>query len=173
MNMRNFSKPLTVALLASLVALSGCLSDEDIPPYDDGVRTANGFTRFGSGRVAPPGHEESDATATVPVTPGQVRWPPLDDAALAELRQGLSEAELLDLLGPPLRKEVMLQGVDRPGPDWNAWVWTWRFIDPDFAQYALVRDLEVRLAEATDYDANRKLVPVTAGGWYVTGWQLY
>jgi hypothetical protein len=155
------------------LTLPGCLSDEILPPFDDEEPVTTGLNRYGSGRVAPADRPVRSEREMPRLSPGQVRYPELPREKIDRLRRLMSEEELLELLGPPLRKEIIVQSIDGVDRDWNAWVWTWRFQDPEFSQYALVRDLEIRLARAEERDRNLGRVEVPGAGWYLEDWELY
>lgn len=160
--------------LFCLALLAACVQVEEVSLDDiDRGDTNSATTAYGSGWVRPrQDWRVDDPYGRIPAEPTVQEWPELPVERIARIHRYMTEGELFVLLGPPMREEVELQGIDSDENDWNATVYTWRYRDLRHGN-AIERDLEVRLAwlqvAATVADH-----PEIAGpNWLVLSWDLF
>lgn len=118
------------------------------------------------------GREAVGSPGELPGLPRSSTFPSVPPEALRELRAGMTTDEAIALLGPPDRKAVQMQDVDRGTGVWNAWVWTW-LIQDEIAHRPLPRELELRFAFYSAHDHAVGRIADQGPVWVLTGWDLW
>ncbi len=172
--MRNLSSTWGVILL--FVFCTGCVSvvDPDVGGRAETGSSTGGMVLTGSSRVAPPDWRQPQDIDERPLGALPVSdHPSLPLDRLARLKPWMTEAELIELLGPPELERIAVQGIDSDGRDWNARLLIWRFQDDRWTSLELTRDLEVRMAKVP---TRRPLPPrpeVVGPAWVMVDWTLF
>ncbi len=159
----------------ALLGLAGaCVQVEPVSLDDlDRGDTNSATTAYGSGWLRPrQDWRIDDPEARFPAEPSAREWPELPRERIARIRAYMTEAELFELLGEPMREDVELQGIDSDENDWNATVYTWRYLDSRFGA-PIERDLEVRLAWVHNGRSLPARPEVVGPDWVVLSHSLY
>ncbi len=162
-------------LFLGMILLAGCVQVD--PVALDGLDDAGAGSRIdgaGSSWTRPrQGWRHDDVLAREISLPRVASYDRLPVDKLAEIRRDMTQAELIALLGPPIREDVEVQNVDSGGNDYNAAVLTWRYMDQRHASHPLLRELEVRLAWVDYHRPLPRRPEVMGPDWVVMSWDLY
>ncbi len=158
-----------------LVTTTGCVQTD---PGSDALFEYPGagsrLDGYGSGNVRPPENWRQDSLLEREVSlPSLVEYDALPVDDIGKIKRDMTKAELFALLGRPLREDVELQNVDSGGNDYNATVYTWRFMDQRHASQPLMRELAVRLAWVDNARPYPKRPKIMGPDWIVMSWDLY
>jgi hypothetical protein len=146
------------------------------PPSESGLdetdRFTTSFSGTGSAHVHPPDAWQDHRYEGQPAPLSELIHPELPYAKVSRVQKWMTERELIELLGEPLRREVLLQDADTRGQDWNAWVFTWKFQDSRYTPVEMTRDLDVYLGYVHKNRGFPGRADVLGPEWVVIRWEL-